>query len=204
MSTDTTTTTTSIIPTRVPVPVDELPPLEARKQIKEKFIGWSQSSTSHGYPNIFRTKNLIVQIMWSIFFLVGLCVSIYFVTRSISEYFDYTVTTRIRMLKTRTLVFPTVSICNSNPFVTDSGVEFIANWSKEKYGSDYLSPAEIRMDNISLEDDLDMIRQKVASTSFNSTLRETFGYNLSEMVLECSYNSMKCNFDEFERLSSSF
>ena len=125
-------------------PVDELPPIEAKKKIKEKFIGWSQSSTSHGYPNIFRTKNLIVQIMWTIFFLVGLSVSIYFVVSSINEYLNFSVTTRIRNLKIQTITFPTVSICNVNPFVTESAMDFLMNWAQTKYGKNVTSPVEAR------------------------------------------------------------
>lgn len=40
-----------------------------RRKIKNLFSEWCQSSTSHGIPNIARTDNLAIRLMWIIAFL---------------------------------------------------------------------------------------------------------------------------------------
>lgn len=173
---------------------------EAKTRLKLKFIEWSQSSTSHGYSNIFRTKNLLLRTMWFIFFLAGLSVAIYMVTRSILEYVDYDVTTKIRKLKTDTLVFPTVTICNINPFVTQAGANYVIKYFSRKYNRTIIDAIDLINVSDDIFYDMEELRMFVASPSFNATLRKTFGYSVEEMILYCQFNSMDCDLNDIERL----
>lgn len=172
---------------------------QVKDKVKEKFVEWSQSSTSHGYPNIFRTKNIIVKIMWLIFFLAGLGVGIYMVIRGVREYLEWNVTTTIRKIKADSLVFPTVSVCNVNPFVTEEGALYVLDYFRDKYSENITSIADIKNFTENFDHDLDFLRQTVASPNFNSTLRESFGYPDYFLLLTCSLNYNYC---EYERLFS--
>lgn len=173
---------------------------EPKSRLKRKFIEWSQSSTSHGYPNIFRTKNLILRTMWFLFFLTGLSVAIYMVSRSILEYLNFDVTTKIRRLKTDTLVFPAVTICNINPFVTQAGANYVIEYFSRKYNRTIKDAIDLVNVSVNIFYDMEELRMFVTSPSFNSTLRQTFGYSAEEMILLCDLNSLDCDFNEIERL----
>ena len=172
---------------------------QVKDKVKEKFVEWSQSSTSHGYPNIFRTKNTIVKIMWLIFLLAGLGVGIYMVIRGVREYLEFNVTTTIRKIKADSLVFPAVSVCNVNPFVTEEGARYVLDYFRDKYGENITSIADIKSVTENFDHDLDFLRQTVASPNFDSALRESFGYSEDYLLLTCYLNSDNC---EYERLFS--
>ena len=171
-----------------------------KSRLKSKFIEWSQSSTSHGYSNIFRTKNLILRTMWFLFFLTGLSVAIYMVSRSILEYLNFDVTTKIRKLKTDTLVFPAVTICNINPFVTQAGANYVIEYFSRKYNRTIKNATDLVNVSVDIFYDMEELRMFVASPSFNSTLRQSFGFSADEMILFCDFNSLGCDYNEIERL----
>lgn len=175
---------------------------ELKERVKDKFIDWSQSSTSHGYPNIFRTKNLIIKIMWLVFFLAGLGVSSYMVIRAVREFLEFNVTTTIRKIKADSLVFPAVSICHVNPFVTDEGAIFVLEYFQQKYGKNITTIADIKNVTENFDYDLESIRQIVASPNFDSTLRESFGFTDTVLMLTCQLNSQDCDYEKIERLFS--
>lgn len=162
---------------------------EINSRIKEKFVEWSQSSTSHGYPNIFRTKNHILRIMWFVFFLAGIGTSAYLVVTAIQQYLEFGVTTTIRRLRNESLLFPAVSVCNLNPFASRDGALHVYNYIRNIYGPNVTSIVEARALNPQVDQKLEMLRLLVASSSFNSTLRQTFGYSYKDMFLTFMYNS---------------
>ena len=89
------------------------------------------SSTSHGIPNILRAKYRIVKALWAFFFLVSSSICCFLVYKSVIEYLSYEVVTKIRYIKETTVDFPTITICNKNPFVTNHSVEFLIRLFKE-------------------------------------------------------------------------
>jgi len=60
----------------------------------------------------FRSKRLLIKIIWSLFIFVFLFLSIYYVILNISDYIKYETTTSIETIYEQEPKFPTVSICN--------------------------------------------------------------------------------------------
>lgn len=172
---------------------------DIKNKIKQKFVAWSQSSTSHGYPNIFRTKNMIVKMMWLIFFLAGLGVGIYMVIRGIRDYLEWNVSTTIRKIKNESLIFPAISICNINPFVTEAGALYILEHFRKTYNQNISSLLDAKRVSADLEAELEIVRQHAASPNFDHNRRRSFGYPIEKFLFTCSFNTVLCNFDEFER-----
>lgn len=79
-------------------------------KLKAKFFDWSGSSSSHGFPNIFKADNNILRISWAISFLCSLGFCSYLIIQSINNYFERNVTTSIRLIPESPMVFPTVTI----------------------------------------------------------------------------------------------
>ncbi|CAF1115363.1 unnamed protein product [Brachionus calyciflorus] len=90
------------------------------------------SSTSHGLPNIIRSTNLSIKLMWSFFTFLffGLCA--YMITTTIITYFNYDVVTVIRVKNDFKPFFPTVTVCNLNYFTSNEAVSFIEKFENKK------------------------------------------------------------------------
>ena len=81
-----------------------------KSEIKNVFIEWCALSTSHGIPNIVRTTNWYVKVLWTIFvlFSTGFCAIM--VTRVILDYMKNDVITKIRVIKELPADFPAITI----------------------------------------------------------------------------------------------
>jgi hypothetical protein len=106
-----------------------------REQIKELLVEWCSSSTSHGIPNIVRTENWSVKILWSIFVLLSTAFCAFMVTRAVLDYLKNDVVTKIRVYKEIPAEFPTITICNINPltsvYVNERWNQNYENWFKQ-------------------------------------------------------------------------
>jgi hypothetical protein len=76
--------------------------------IKERLVEYSQYSSYHGIPNLFRTNNIVVKVLWIIFFLVSAATCFYLTLESIWSYLAYDVTTKIVAIPDAPSTFPEV------------------------------------------------------------------------------------------------
>jgi len=60
----------------------------------------------------FRSKRLLIKIIWSLFILIFLSGSIYYVILNILDYLKYETTTSIQTIYEQEPEFPTISFCN--------------------------------------------------------------------------------------------
>jgi hypothetical protein len=60
----------------------------------------------------FRSKRLLIKILWSLFMLIFLIASIYYVILNILDYLQYDTTTSIQTIYEQEPEFPTISLCN--------------------------------------------------------------------------------------------
>ena len=70
------------------------------------------NSTSHGIPNIIRSENLIIKLVWLLFLLASTGLCSFLVAQSIFNYYNYDVNTKTRIIYERQVPFPTITICN--------------------------------------------------------------------------------------------
>ena len=59
--------------------------------IKETVISIIIESTIHGLPNIFRAKEVFIEIIWLLFTIVSFLACTFYSYQSIKEYFNYEV-----------------------------------------------------------------------------------------------------------------
>ena len=93
-------------------------------KINERTIKSIESWTTHGLPNIIRSKNIVLKIIWSILFLIGVGLTIYCLIKTVTEYLEYSVTTEVRSINVNEIEFPTITICNSNQVSTEYGLNY--------------------------------------------------------------------------------
>jgi hypothetical protein len=86
--------------------------------LKERTFELIERSTVHGFPNIIRSKNVFILIMWSSFTLTFTCLGSYFVIDSILDYSKFTTVTRIEVITQQQSQFPTVAFCGYPDLIT--------------------------------------------------------------------------------------
>ena len=83
------------------------------------------ASSIHGIPGIIRTKKVSFKLVWATSFLISTAVCAFMLINSISDYFDYDLVTTTTVKTEIPAIFPKITICNSNPIMTNDGVKYV-------------------------------------------------------------------------------
>ena len=151
--------------------------------LKRKFVEWSETSTSHGYPNIFRTNKLPIQIFWFILLIISTGLCIYMVSSALIDYLKYETTSKISIKYERQQDLPMISVCNSNPFLTDEAKSYFINFISSNpefinymqfFDTDINSKFDFYFSN---SDQIEWFKSVIADPNFNQTLKQSFGFH---------------------------
>jgi hypothetical protein len=171
--------------------------------VRLKFIQWSQLSTSHGYPNLFRTDKTIIKYMWSVFLLFFVAASSYFVINNILDYLKFEATSKIRVVSQMELAFPAVSICSSYMFQNNQkSSEFLVDYFRRANVTTENWTSLVNMANLlsikNLYNELYTLKQFM----FNKPpeFKTSFGLNISQFLIFCRLGTVKCNFDNVGKI----
>ena len=163
--------------------------IDKKEVIKNRLIEWSASSTAHGFPNIIKNKSKSLKLMWTICFLISLGSCTFMIIKSIKDYLQYDVITQIRVISESPTLFPTVTICNINPFTTDYAQDFLKSFYNISSSSNTSFPQEI---------DPTKIAQYVKSSAFSDENRRKLGFPINETVVYAQFNSIPISHNDFE------
>ncbi len=86
--------------------------------IKKRTCELLEVSTSHGIPNLIRTKSILILIMWSVCTVLSASLGSYYVFTSILDYLKYDTVTKIEVINEKEVQFPAISICALPSFNT--------------------------------------------------------------------------------------
>lgn len=84
------------------------------EDLKKSSIKLIKSLSTHGLPNLFRTKHLSLKLFWFCLTLTSTCLSIYFIIQTLIDYFKFNVYTEVRLIDNFELNLPVLTICNKN------------------------------------------------------------------------------------------
>ena len=112
-----------------------------------------------GFKNIVRSKLATLKCIWICIMFASLAAAVVFIRNSILEYTSYKVVSTTRFLSESSAVFPVVTVCNMNPFMSMYGFSLFwqaqatdfANlqlWFKQKYGRPMTEADTALMDNL--------------------------------------------------------
>lgn len=157
-------------------------------------------STAHGLPHIIKRDHWALKIVWSIFFLVsaGICAATIYVT--VGAYFEYETVTKTESIHDVPVLFPTVSICNMNQFMTNVSYEFtkslLVKYKLIKNDTDIVDVIKrVFMDNFL------MFRYFAGTNAYNlpdDEFKKQLGLNFERSLFSCSYNLEKCTISDFD------
>ena len=174
---------------------------QIKKEIKEKFVELSSFSTSHGYPNIFRTKYLSIKILWLFCLSIAIGLCLFLLIRGIKAYLEYGVVTSIEMVEERPALFPTISICDLNKFETNDSADLIKDVYFKEYGINLTEKIKNYQDVVLFYEDVyKLASAKAANPSFGDSNRKKLGFNLADILGWCLFNNdyQICDADKFE------
>jgi hypothetical protein len=69
-----------------------------KKKITKKTVELLLASSSHGLPNVFRSKRIIMKIMWLSLFIISTSFGIYTVFEIVNNYLKHEVVTKIDVI----------------------------------------------------------------------------------------------------------
>ena len=103
-------------------------------KLGETFIDWSLLTKFECYSKIFEYENKYARLFWTLVFFSFSGVTVWLVVRCIVDFLAFEVTSKTEIVNERPLLFPTLTICNINPFTSLDAQKFI-NLMRNEYVS---------------------------------------------------------------------
>ena len=98
---------------------------QKKTQILNLISNTFENSSIHAIPNILRNESYLIKIIWIIFLLGSTGYCAYLVYQSVMNYLSFDVVSLNRIYPKKEVQFPTVTICNVNPFTTSFSKQFM-------------------------------------------------------------------------------
>ena len=152
-------------------------------------------STVHGIPSIFKTDKRLMKAIWSVVFLISLTYSTYLISQAILNYLEYPVNTKVRYYNEKQVLFPMVTFCNTNAFVTSYATNFVSKLYKNvsNTSANIVDGLNKELNNVKGLDVLTWI----SAFSQNHTEKKKFGFELNQTLLKCQFNNKDCDLNDF-------
>lgn len=151
---------------------------------RQKIKNWSISSTIHGVPKIYLGQNQLIRTTWLLLICFSLGLFLSMVLSHVSSYLKFGVITQTLERYVENPVFPTVTICNLNPFNSNQSNELIAFFVKSKP---------------ELANDTELLKSliKVNAQILPTDKKKLLGYTVEEMIISCKFFYLTCNISDF-------
>ena len=112
------------------------------------------------------------------------------------QYFSYKVITNVKIVNEIPAQFPSVTICNKNPFISSYGYDLTADIYQKLYASSLTS----KKDTTNLDDFLDKIKLAVGNSKYSKEEKQQWGNSFNQMFIKCTFSQTACNQSDFEWL----
>jgi hypothetical protein len=151
----------------------------------------------HGVSHLFKSKNKLSKWIWFVLSILSIGLSIYFIVNTLIEYFDYNVTTKVRLVTANKFNLPSITICDRNKLSTQDAFTFIQNFNllDDKLGRLNLIDQQI----------LNLKNIPAFVLFRNLTLNEIkkMSKPIESMIIECIFDLKPCNPSDFEWIYNS-
>lgn len=95
------------------------------KEIKHILVKCAENSTMHALPNILYNDSIVIKLVWIVSLAICASLAGFLVYMSITDYLSFEVVTKSFVSHESPTDFPTITICNLNPYNTNRSIEFI-------------------------------------------------------------------------------
>ena len=176
-------------------------------RIKEELKEASMTTTGHVIMLIIRSQYLLMKIILLLAWLIGFGITLYLITNNILDYYKYDVTTKTRVIREEPMIFPKVTICNADRFVTNDSISFLANVIRNdgsfvaKINEATMAGAttDVELVNWFISNNVYFESQALyAAYSADNKTRMSLGYDKETFVRKCNFNYEYCkSYDNF-------
>jgi len=135
------------------------------------------NSTSQALLKIYQTPSKVVKVFWCVCLLCACSLCAYFVVESLITFVTYEVSTKTRSYTEQTSLFPKVTFCNKNMFTTKYAYNLAMSYAAKSNASTTTYQEMVYAANFKL----------------NDTERDKLSKKFADILLDCSFNSEKCN-----------
>jgi len=151
------------------------------------------SNAGYAFNRVLKPNSLVIRLIWLLSLLIFSALCSFLIAKTITNYLQYEVVTKINLVNENPSPFPTISICNLAPFDRFSSKsrkflsKIVNNVSYEyKFGANTNSYRYYYMSNV-----FDLVK--------NDTERQLLGFSKEKMFYLCIHSfAFKCNESDFE------
>lgn len=169
------------------------------------LVAWSiihksfLDSTIHGSKRIFKNNSLFLRIMWICFFLASSTLCTYVIALTLIDYFEFDTVSKTERVHMITTEFPAVTICNTNPFLTNESEKYIDELLKENQIPDI---NDDEFENNSIDGPISrfyrlFLGMNALDPNRTDAFRRSLGQDISDMLFSCTYNLRRCSAEDF-------
>ena len=168
-----------------------------KAKLKLIFEKAFEQSNIVGLSNIVTNKHIPMKVVWIVSVLASFAICAYMIAESVIIYLQYDVISKMSVVYETTSPFPTISVCNSVPFVTDASTVFVENVMATNNFGFFLNYTDV---NVPLEPYkyLSQYLNAVNAYNLSTAAKKTMGLTLDEMLLSCMYSGGACSSSDFD------
>jgi hypothetical protein len=176
-------------------------PIKLRDRIKTLAIEWIKSSTIHALPKVFHSQQIYLKVIWLLLFLASFTACSYISINYFITFFSYNTNVNFAIVTESPTNFPSITICNINPFYNKRSSNYIKNVLNDN-NLLYLANLTSMNQNesaIQLLNSAQTVIKTYVATYKNLTIaeRKLLGWDIDEMLLSCYFNGNKCSSTDF-------
>jgi len=155
-------------------------------RLKEKVFEHLSTTHLHGLPHIVRSKYWYMKVFWIFWILLMFSISLWLIVLAYQSYFAYPVLTSIKKYVDMEQNFPTVTICNLEPFLTKSASDYIEKSLPDNFNFTVNSLEKLVEVRKSILD-------KLSANYFTLAEKQSFGYLINETLINCQFDGSLCS-----------
>ncbi len=139
-----------------------------------------QTFSAHGVPKLVSHNLKSVKIVWLVFLVGSAGICAWFIQKCIANYLSFNVTSRYSVNFKNSLIFPIVSICNTNTFTTVNSTGYLAGLFSQLNDSSSID-----------------LQNNIAKSIANNGMDKTWmGLNIIDTILKCQFTGIACNISQ--------
>jgi hypothetical protein len=159
--------------------------LMPRKSLKALFLNWSRQVDINGYNKIFEYRhNFSIQLIWTVILIASTCATFWIVSKNVTGYLSYEIVSQISLLNEIPATFPTITICNNDPFTNKLAEklydEVVNKTNYTRYTKDNV---DVNLNNLVL--------MWASNPAFGDENRLKLGFNKS-IIFSCKFKKKNC------------
>ena len=166
---------------------------------RNAMVEWCENTTIHRLKNFSRSKNVIHKIIFISLLLIstGYCISS--ISETVISYLKYDFITRMQITNETPAYFPVISFCNLKMLNKLSAKSYLQTILNDANNNSLINKTDYGDNIYGYVNDIEtIIQSSVASEDQTIEFQKSAGYNLSDMLISCSFNWKTCSEKDFK------